>query len=537
MPDEGKMDIALSAPKPVLPEKEYLKLIGFTSFVDGLKKYRLPDANHKPSELGLICSKWVEGQPILLKALNTWKEGKHDFFRSNAPFDVLSSYIETTAEMIERKGQGQLRPQLEQAITLLDLYIGDCGELLMENCTQLIKEDNFVGSSVMKALSVAVTFSRNPDVKKRALDFLGKAIPAICVRVAPNADDRCELKYVPILLQLINHDDEIVKNKAREALNKILLSKSGKEVGLFFDPGTIVSSVRSRNLESAYLEHIKRELELYGLDSDETMERWHIGDDFPQYRRERFYSFRNISIPATLKALRSLEKKRPKIAKTLQEEFGINNIEWYPEEMLIKQYDERGNSDIPYGAVWAPAFDQRNCVSKNMPAIEELSKDVDNKYGIRFFEAKQKYGRGGVLEMLKNFHERYYKAGKGHKIDFMIILGHSITNATHLMHFGSGFDLERHYLNAKEFRDPQIGLVKEVFIPNPDIILASCWGAEQFVPAMEQGLGANVCGSYNRVGCIEKINVARESGRLRLSADFSLGYSDYDEFRNRLRDV
>ena len=79
--------------------------------------------------------------------------------------------------------------------------------------------------------------------------------------------------------------------------------------------------------------------------------------------------------------------------------------------------------------------------------------------------------------------------------------------------------------------------MKEVFIPNPDIILASCWGAEQFVPAMGQGLGANVCGSYNRVGCIEKINVARESGRLRLSADFSLGYSDYDEFRNRLRDV
>lgn len=247
------------------------------------------------------------------------------------------------------------------------------------------------------------------------------------------------------------------------------------------------------------------------------MRPWLTDTNISESRRLLIDHLRGEVIPATLKKLAIIEKERPGIAAALQKRFGINNFSWYPVQMLIRQYDEMDIPEKPYGVVWTPSIDLKNWVPSNMPAIEELYLKIGDKYGIRFFEADEKLGQQGVVRRFIDFHRNYYLKG-GPKIQFMVIMGHTAESFDR-MHFGSGFG-DEHNLLLEDLQAPKTTLLRDVFVPKPDVIWAACWSNQKLAPALEKALDARVIGSPYKVNSIEHFEVSEGSGQLHLDTIF-----------------
>lgn len=121
-----------------------------------------------------------------------------------------------------------------------------------------------------------------------------------------------------------------------------------------------------------------------------------------------------------------LEAQQPGICKILYEEFGIIDFARYPLELLVRQYQERDRTDLPYGIILFPRTDHNGAFAQKPEVLGNLLKQVESRYLLRVIEA------GGVnqgLQRLSSLQRRYGR------ISFGIIGGHGTQRS---IQFGQG---------------------------------------------------------------------------------------------------
>lgn len=212
--------------------------------------------------------------------------------------------------------------------------------------------------------------------------------------------------------------------------------------------------------ENIPLDKSKYYRDKYELDYDDLFKTWQETKD----------KDRSVEHEITI---HELETERPGICKTLVKEFGIKNFDRYPMKVLIKQYDERNNLDIPYGIVIQPYSDWNGSFSslRNWDLFEDLSKQLnDTGYTMRIFEA------GNNIDLARALVNSNRKYGQKHKIAFAFIGGHGTKDT---IRFGE-HALKGEYLREKlDWFDIVMGkgtqrTAHKFFEENPTIILRSC---------------------------------------------------------------
>lgn len=516
---ESITDTILNEPVP-LPRRmepvseedrvEYVRLREVVTQTEALQ--RSPEISQSHQGIEWIRHEWQSVQPIIAKANNLLKAGSINWYVTDTPDDV-ARFVNATAVLADR-GIAQLQPDLDQAIGILDSYQEHSSKKLAGSLPQLATGNDKSGLDDLHALSVMAKYSQDKQVRANALDAMGRAVTKIA-EGATSLQCTNQGEYVPYLLQLLDHQDEAVQKQAKAAMRQVLQTR-GKQIAQLLSRDSHQTREVVLAQENAFMAYIKEELETYGVNADSVMRPW-ITDTNRPFHRESFERTRGETIPATLQKLGIIEKERPGIAAALQKRFGINNFSWYPERMLVRQYDERDDPKKPYGVVWAPSIDLTNWVPGNMPAIEELYETIGDEFGIRFFEADGKLGQNGVGRRFFDFHQNYYVKG-GHKIEFMVILGHSSVSLD-WMHFGSGYDHEDK-IRLIDLQPSKVLPLKDAFVAKPDVIWASCMSESKLAPALRTALDARVIGSEYKVNKIERFEIRKESGRLHLDPVF-----------------
>ncbi len=121
-----------------------------------------------------------------------------------------------------------------------------------------------------------------------------------------------------------------------------------------------------------------------------------------------------------LNAILSLEAVRPDIAKTLHDEFHISLFNRYPHEVLLAQYDQRNDSNIPYGVMINSIADHNEALASL--GMSGLMKSIHGElqkigYGIRIYE-------GGTEEEVKGYFEQANQRYGAKTPQFGLISGH-----------------------------------------------------------------------------------------------------------------
>jgi len=514
---------------PVLPEDDYMTLLRLSSSINLFAKYEAASLTPSKDDAVQTLEQWNSAQPVLLQSLQTWKDGKQNFFRTNTPYFTLSSFLQTASELRSR-GNTLFDSAIADASALLEQHIDDIGAVFEEKTDSFLIQNSNAGVSALQSLSAAAEYCSTPDARKKALGYIERAVPSIIPQIRPNAEGRYQFaNFLHPLFQVLSHGSDPAKSQVKELVLAMLQSDSGEDIVNTFTPTSEISRSYLKSYEDDVFSAIQSHLNRYDIDSGSMMSQWRSSDKMATDRAKQKWSFRARTIPEALKTLSALESHHPDVAKTLQEEFGLSNFFWYPSDMLIRQYEERGNHDKPYGVVWAPKIDEQNWVSGSMPAIHDLYANTNEDVSIRFMEAKRKDGPSGIGKRLDDFHERYYAGGEGHKISFMIMLGHSFLSATDTIHFGDEWN-EGGYLRTSDLRKPTVQKYVDYFTPNPSLILASCKVKDTFGVVIKDLFGVDLQASEELVNCITSITPNVEDDDVHLDASFTRYYLSQEAF-------
>jgi len=232
-------------------------------------------------------------------------------------------------------------------------------------------------------------------------------------------------------------------------------------------------------------------------------------------------------VNANIRMIFELESQRPGIVKTLINDYKIYDFARYPTEMLVEQYDQRDNKDLPYGIVLYPRSDWNGAFYHNIKVFRELFVQLKEKgYRLRIFEVGSMYD---VARSLIKADQRY---GQNHKISFAIVGGHGKWDS---IQFGSEkerFDIfgikdqpetKRDNLSLKQpdLRGRGAQRSIEFFEKNPTVILNSCTtGTNRGIAQEISRLGATVIGpddprSFKNIRVISK-----NHGRLNFEVNY-----------------
>ena len=194
----------------------------------------------------------------------------------------------------------------------------------------------------------------------------------------------------------------------------------------------------------------------YGLPAQKSIEAWLTSTK--KYEADLAAILYN-----TLLALEGIEETRPGIAQFLYTKFSILDFNRYPPELLIRQYDEYENKELPYGVILYPRADHNGAFYQNQPVLNGLAQQLQGQYAIRIGEGENKLD---VVRLLHRLNKRY---GDAHKISFAIIGGHGTKDS---IQFGEKGD-ERQQLRTEDLQDPRANK-QSYFEEHPTLILVSC---------------------------------------------------------------
>lgn len=178
-----------------------------------------------------------------------------------------------------------------------------------------------------------------------------------------------------------------------------------------------------------------------------------------------------------------LDRRFPGLPATLNREFGIVNFRRYPESVLIRQYENRDRTDLPYGILLYPLDDHNGAFDKDGSTIEDFAKSLDGSFELRIVECD---GKRDMARQLLTLDKRYAGAPEGHKISFAVIGGHGNEN---LIVFG-GTD-EKHRLLKSDFLGKGVGRTGSFFDEDATLIIVSCSTGK------EGGIGQELSAALN----------------------------------------
>lgn len=194
-------------------------------------------------------------------------------------------------------------------------------------------------------------------------------------------------------------------------------------------------------------------------------------------------------IAINLVAAKLLEKARPGISETLHREFGIACFGRYPEDLLIKQFDERNDTERKYGLILNTRADSNGAFYTDRELWSKLLADLQGKICLRVAESS-----GGIaLPMtLARVYTHYQPSSKvGHKIAFLIGGGHGTVSNITLDERPDVRDISLSDLFAGSYK--RIG---EYFEKDAMIILNSCFTGNEngMAQVLSEEYGLHVIG-------------------------------------------
>jgi len=180
---------------------------------------------------------------------------------------------------------------------------------------------------------------------------------------------------------------------------------------------------------------------------------------------------RVMFIAKNTKSVIRLEKVCPGIVENLYKKYGITEFGRYPDEMLVKQYENMDNEEDPYGIVIFPKDDWNGAFHMNVAVFRDLMGDMEKnpdleKYLIRIFEC------GTKMDVAKAFLKLDQQFGEKHKISFAIVGGHGSRTSINLGNIKNGYS--RSHLFSDDLDGSGARRLKDFFEPNATIILSSC---------------------------------------------------------------
>lgn len=255
---------------------------------------------------------------------------------------------------------------------------------------------------------------------------------------------------------------------ALEMLNNISLANRRKNFYSAMEPylekhdwlaeGSIAKDVsgRSKGVLEAVLSH-------YLLDPDKIRNDWLKGipgDRMPELITENLFT------------IAQLERIRPGICNSLNNNFGISNFARYPQELLVEQYDaENKKDDMPYGVVINAKDDSSGSFYQRSKVYSHLFGQLRDRYRVRIWEIEDQYGFVHALNVSRNTYGQISFAivgGHGEKdsIDFG---GLTIKGA-----FGAFGMFDNKGISMEDAQRKGALALKRAFIKNPTIVLSSC---------------------------------------------------------------
>lgn len=425
------------------------------------------------------------------------------------PFDVkrfweLYSHIDIFAgHSYKESGRERKRNGTENREGLIQPMIKKIASDLKNNNQMLesaLFSDEYFGSAcrMMSNLMSASRKQNAPKLRDITASFVEANISAIQKNLKEtHSKDNVERGF-ELLLNLISCGND----KQRDAGISILVENLGRDYSednkrLVFDglERFIKKEVRFQAVKRV----IKGVLGWYGLNYDLTMQAWEEStspEKVPEIVKKNF-----------LQVLK-LEEKRPGITLILSKDFGINDFARYPIEMLIKQYDERENLELPYGIIMNARGDYNGFLYQNERVYQRLLEQLEDVgYGVRVLEAGTRYD---IARKLITLDKKY---GREAKISFGVFSGHGSETSiefSELVRSGK----EPGVFTKEDAQGRGVMRLSIFFIKDPTIILNSCLaGSEKGLVREISKIGGYVVGSKIE-GNLQEIKVVRKEGKL-----------------------
>lgn len=275
------------------------------------------------------------------------------------------------------------------------------------------------------------------------------------------------------------------------------------------DYSVIIASIESRihKFAETAFNQMAENLKKFGFEEKDIptmVKKWVWGGGSYVYMPEAFS--RNMG------TIESIEKERPGIVKFLMSKFGIYNFGRYPEHLLIKQFDEYENQDLPYGVVMFPEDDHNAVYFDYKDELTQLASDLEDKYLIRVAEV------GGKKDLSRLLVQLRLKYGKNHKISFGMLGAHGNQRVITLGNVDNKGDREILIRDLVKYSSRKYQLFEE----NGTLILLSCEAG------VKEGIGREVSKAANvkvvapkESAGLESIKPLLEDGDLKFKVKYS----------------
>ncbi|OGF74023.1 hypothetical protein A3J56_01640 [Candidatus Giovannonibacteria bacterium RIFCSPHIGHO2_02_FULL_46_20] len=258
-------------------------------------------------------------------------------------------------------------------------------------------------------------------------------------------------EFIPFLEKIMTIDPEHPNEEAEIKISEYLKEHPRDFRSIAF---CLMSSYKPmRDMGEKTLENRIAE---YGLPPTKSVEAWVAST-------KKFEADLATILYNTLFTLEGIEEARPGIARFLYTKFGILDFNRYSPELLIRQYDEYENKELPYGVIFYPRADHNGAFYQNQQALSELSQQLQGQFAIRIGEGESKLD---IVRLLRKLNKQY---GNAHKISFAIIGGHGTKDS---IQFGNKAG-DRYQLHIEDLQDPRVNK-QSYFEEHPTLILVSC---------------------------------------------------------------
>jgi len=220
------------------------------------------------------------------------------------------------------------------------------------------------------------------------------------------------------------------------------VSTLSSHMGMVMDPDTC--EFEKSKVDSA----IEQAIVAFGLDGKKILAHWKLSfSDAYQIKngktRENFFE---TIVESNFKIMKELVDVDPDCLPGLHNEFGISDFSRYTKEMLLTQWRERNNVDLPYGVMIMAREDHNRAFADfHYNASDDARKQLEPLgIGIRIIECEDKLE---VFRYLRRFNKQYNEQSNN-KIKFVLLHGHGEPENIEL----KKGNRQRHTLQKQDFQ-------------------------------------------------------------------------------------
>lgn len=305
--------------------------------------------------------------------------------------------------------------------SILENYIDEVGSRIPDS-------DPKTAGNLLSVCSFARVYG--PTESTESAEIVAKNIETVKAGIN---DENLRKNYLEVAAQVLNPGrnyegcDEArreIENCIQELINsdEVTTSQKISILSALFRFG-YEGGIETRRLLNSFLVP-------YGLNGKKLDWSWAKNEDVDDIEEgEDYGAAMENAVTGHLASIVELEAKAPGICRELNANFGIRNFRLYPQDLLLKQYEEIENFEKPYVAVISAIYGAPDLKKW----LSEFRSEVPEGYLIRVIEVADSYEAGRIVINAKKYPK---------KAELVIMVSHG----WHFINTSDGFAVES-YLN------------------------------------------------------------------------------------------